>query len=148
MRITQEADYALRISTALSGADRPIGAPQLSNDLRIPQRFTSKILRKLLLAGLVLSTRGANGGFTLAENADNITLLQIIEAVDGETAIRHCLTEEHVCDFQPNKACCKYHRVFEELNRIITSRLNRLTIADMTNPQISACELTKRLYQF
>ena len=146
MRITQEADYALRICTALAQTDAPVGAPRLSEELSIPQSFTSKILRKLMLAGIVKSTRGVNGGFSLNIASEDLSLKQIIESVDGVIAIRHCLLPEHVCSRHPSKPRCKFHLVFEELNSIITSRLEMISIADMVNEDIPVSELIERLH--
>lgn len=148
MRITQEADYALRICTALSQADKPIGAPHLSEELIIPHSFTSKIMRELLLAGILKSTRGVNGGFSLNIPACELTLLKIIESVDGPIAIRHCLLPEHVCRRHPSKPRCKFHIVFEDINKIITSRLDSITIADMVDENVSVDELIQRLHSF
>ena len=148
MRITQEADYALRICALLAQADIPVGAPQLAAELSVPSRFTSKILRKLMLAGVVSSTRGVNGGFSLKLSAKELTLKRVIEAVDGVIAIRHCLVPEHNCGYQPKKSSCRFHRVFEELNTIITSRLDLLSVADMVDADIPIGELTERLYKF
>ena len=148
MRITMEADYALRISAFLAQSGQPVGAPHLSEALGIPPSFTSKILRKLLLAGLTQSTRGVGGGFTLAVDAKEVTLRQVIEAIDGAVAIRHCLDEGQTCSFQRDKTKCRFHRVFGELNGIIKSRLELLTIADMVDADIPVEELTERLYKF
>lgn len=146
MRITQEADYALRICAALAQAEHPVATPQLSADLCIPPRFASKILRELMLTELVKSTRGVNGGFTLAKAADTVTLRMIIEAVDGEIAIRHCLMCDHNCNYQKDKSKCRFHRVFEELNKILRNRLDMLTLAHMIDAEIPVKELIDRLY--
>ncbi len=148
MRITQEADYALRICLALSQAEHPVGAPHLSERLCIPHSFTSKILRELMLANLVRSTRGVNGGFSLSVMADQLSLKQVIEAVDGPIAIRHCLMGDHNCSYQPDKSKCRFHRVFEELNSIITSRLELITIADMADVNVPIDELIEKLNKF
>jgi len=131
MRITQEADYALRICAALAKEARPVGTPQLSQTLMIPPRSTSKILRILMLEGLVESVRGVNGGFSLATDAKSLTLRRVIEAVDGPIAIRHCLMGEHRCNFQTDPEQCRFHCVFQSLNALITDRLEQLTIGDM-----------------
>ena len=144
MRITQEADYALRMCSALAQSDAPMGAPKLSQMLSIPTASTSKVLRKLMLSGIVKSTRGANGGFSLEKSPDTITLRQVIEAVDGKIAIRHCLEECHICNFQSNKNECRFHCVFEQLNSLIQSRLDSLSIGDMVNLKIPVEELTTR----
>ena len=146
MRITQEADYAIRICAELAQAQGTVGSPQLSEKLYIPPRFTSKILRKLMLAGLVKSIRGINGGFILAVKPATVTLRRIIEAIDGVIAIRHCLLSEHNCNYQENKQKCRFHCVFEELNSIIASRLEMLTLSDMTDVSIPIEEIIKRLH--
>jgi len=148
MRITQEADYALRICAVLAQTSSPVGAPALSADLNLPPRFTSKILRKLSLAGIVVSTRGVSGGFSLAVDPELLTLKKVIESIDGTVEIRHCLNNDHDCAYQHNKNECRFHNVFEKLNTIITTRLDMLTIADMTDPAIPIAELTNRLNKF
>lgn len=136
MRITQEADYALRIVSVLAQAQGAVGAPQVAEAVGVPQRFAAKILRKLLLAGLVKSTRGVAGGFSLAAAAKDITLLQVIEAIDGQIAIRHCLAEGHICSNHKDKGACAFHHVFTELNEMIRTRLGRLSLADMTDKNV------------
>ena len=144
MRITQEADYAIRICATLAQTKHAVGSPQLSEQLSIPTRFTSKILRKLLLAGLVKSIRGVNGGFTFAVEPETVTLRCIIETIDGPIAIRHCLLDEYNCSYQKDKGKCRFHCMFEELNRIIMSRLEMFTLADMIDVGLSAHEMIKR----
>ena len=148
MRITQEADYALRICAMLTMAEYPVASSVLSKELCVSPKFTSKILRELLLAGLVNSSRGINGGFTLAKSPQRITLRTVIEAIDGPIAVRHCLTDEHNCNYQKDKSKCRFHAVFQELNGIIISRLDLLTLKDMTDAEISVSDLAESLYKF
>lgn len=146
MRITQEADYALRICATLAQAKAPMGTPQLSESLCISPRFAAKILRKLSLKGIVRATRGINGGFTLAFPPADLTLKNVIEAIDGEILIRHCLSEGFSCTFQKNKAVCRFHAVFDELNTLIRAMLDKITLADMINSDVSAKELVNQLH--
>lgn len=148
LRITQESDYALRICAALAQAEQPIATSQLAADLCIPPRFASKTLRELMLAELVLSTRGVNGGFALAKEAGDITLRMIIEAIDGRIAIRHCLMGEYTCSYQTDKSKCRFHRVFEELNNIIATRLDMLTLQDMVSSSVDVNELIEQLHRY
>ena len=145
MRITQEADYAIRICAALAKWEGMIGTPQLSENLCVPPRFTSKILRKLAQSGIVKSVRGVNGGFILAQKPKDVTLKSIIEAIDGEIAIRHCLLCDHNCSYQEDKSKCKLHQVFRELNEMISSRLEALTISDMVNESFSVEEIITKM---
>ena len=147
MRITQEADYAIRICTHLAKTETTTGAPQLSEVLSIPPRSTSKILRKLMLSGLVKSTRGINGGFTLALPCDNITLKNIIEAIDGKIAIRHCLSDEYNCSLQHDKSKCRFHCIFEELNEMITECLDKFKLSDLIDQNLSTKELIDYINQ-
>ena len=59
----------------------------------------------------------------------SITVRRVIEAIDGPIEINRCLSETHVCLNNPNKDCCRLHHVFEELNRQLTERLDRITVA-------------------
>ena len=65
MRITQESDYALRIITALAGYDKVIDANSLSEQTSVTQKFTLKILHKLVGAGIVTSFKGVKGGYQI-----------------------------------------------------------------------------------
>ena len=69
MRITLESDYALRIVTAIAESDGVVDAGTLSEKTLVTQRFTLKILHKLVLGGLILSYKGAKGGYKLAKSA-------------------------------------------------------------------------------
>lgn len=148
MRITQEADYALRICAMLAQTEEKVASTLLSKELCITPKFTSKILRELMLADLVHSSRGINGGFNLEKEPKDITLRMIIEAIDGPVAIRHCLVDEHNCNYQQDKSKCRFHIIFQELNSIITSRLDMLTLADMVDDHIQINELMEELHKF
>lgn len=141
MRITQEADYALRITTLLSRSDAPIGASELADKVKAPNRFAMKLLRKLALAGVVTSLRGATGGYKLAMPADKLTVKQVIEVIDGKIEISKCLSDCHECLNNPDKGVCRFHNVFAYLNEQLTSRLDMLTIAQMGSNELSIDQL-------
>ena len=145
MKITQEADYALRVTSVLAVSDAPMGAPRVAEAVHIPPRFAMKIFRKLSQKGIVRSVRGVNGGYCLALPADKLTLRQVIEAIDGEIAIRHCLCDQHPCSHNPDKSLCRFHNVFMYLNSVIAERFDRLTLADMTNGEISIDRLINKI---
>ena len=133
MKITQEADYALRMMCLLAketaAGNSPVGAATLAEGVAVPTRFGLKILHKLSEAGLVKTSRGAAGGYSLNRDPGSITVRGVIEAIDGPIEINRCLSETHVCLNNPDKDCCRLHHVFEELNRHLTERLDRLTVA-------------------
>lgn len=99
MQLNQATDYAFRIVLHL--AKLPFGAivngQTLAETENIPQRFLLKIMRSLTASGLVKSHRGVDGGFSLVKQASDITLLSVIEAMEGPVAIHRCLAERSAC---------------------------------------------------
>lgn len=143
MRITQEADYALRIVCHLARQEDTVGARTLSEALAVTPSFTLKILRKLSREGLVQGTRGAEGGYALAADPDLLTVRRVIEVIDGPIEISRCLSDGHGCRYNPDKSCCRFHHVFAELNRQLTERLDRLTIRVMIDKGVPLDELLR-----
>ena len=88
MRISAKADYAVRAAVELAAAtdERPVKAERIASAQDIPLNFLENILGELRHAGVVRSHRGAEGGFRLAKPADEITIADIIRAVEGPLA--------------------------------------------------------------
>ncbi len=137
MKLTQETDYALRIICRLAGktsaGEAPVGAATLSESVAVPTRFGLKILHKLSEAGLVMATRGNGGGYTLALSPDTLTLRRVIEAIDGPITLNRCISDSYACANNPDKNACRLHHVFETLNAALIERLDRLTVAMVTD---------------
>ena len=145
MKITQEADYALRMMCLLAketaAGKSPVGAANLAEGVAVPTRFGLKILRKLSECELVKTSRGATGGYSLNTDPATLTVRRVIEAIDGPIEINRCLSDTHQCLNNPNKDCCRLHHVFEELNRHITERLDRLTVATVVDERVGLEDL-------
>ncbi len=88
MRISAKADYAVRAAVELAAADgdKPVKAERIATAQQIPLNFLENILGELRHAGLVRSHRGADGGFRLARPANEVTVADIIRAVEGPLA--------------------------------------------------------------
>jgi Rrf2 family protein len=86
MKISQTVSYALQATLQL--AQYPQGVPvpcsKLANQGKMPERFLLQILRSLVTRGILRSTRGVEGGYTLARDPGSVSLLEVIEAIDGE----------------------------------------------------------------
>ena len=145
MKITQEADYALRMMCLLAkesaAGNTTVGAAALAEEVAVPTRFGLKILHKLSQTGLVKTSRGATGGYSLNTDPATLTVRQVIEVIDGPIEINRCLSETHVCLNNPNKDCCRLHHVFEELNHMLTERLDRLTVAMVIDGEVGLGDL-------
>lgn len=133
MRITKEADYALRIMRCLaeykSLDNQIVDAKTMSETLSIPPRFTLKILRKLMGGGLVKSHKGVNGGYSVAADPSEINMRTIVEVIDGPLTISRCLSEGYECSRMLNdKDKCFFHKVFDNINVIIAEELEKITL--------------------
>ena len=97
MRVSAKADYAIRAAVELAAAGPgPLKGERIATAQEIPPNFLENILADLRNAGLIVSKRGADGGYWLARPADEITLADVIRAVDGPLANVRGLRSEQV----------------------------------------------------
>ncbi len=101
MQITRQADYALRAMHYLSKLEpnQRAATSQIAQEQRIPPSFLAKIISQLSIAGLIHTSRGAHGGVTLARGADEITILEVVEAIDGPITLNECTHSKDGCPF-------------------------------------------------
>lgn len=135
MRITLESDYALRILTALALHNDKVDAKTLSDETHVTQRFTLKILHKLVQGDFVKSYKGVQGGYVLNASPKDITLKDIIELIDGPIAISRCLETSETCALNPDKTACIYHHIFDTISLDVARKLQGITIYDVLNKQ-------------
>ncbi|MBQ3918626.1 MAG: Rrf2 family transcriptional regulator, partial [Oscillospiraceae bacterium] len=105
MCITLETDYAVRIigCLALEGTRRD--AKTISEKTGVTLRFSLKILRKLVSSGLVRSYKGMQGGYELARLPSDITLYDVVAAIEGEYHINKCHEDDFVCTHTIKEVC-------------------------------------------
>lgn len=127
MKITREADYALRIVALLAAESTHLEAKAIAERSNVPYRFTLKILRKIVQAGYLKSQRGANGGYYLAAEPENITMKDIIEVIDGRIGINICLSGESC----PNKAVCRVRGKLSAIQQKLMDDLAAVSFADI-----------------
>lgn len=126
MRLNQATDYAMRAVLYLSGV--PYGqvmeAKLIAEEEHIPMRFLLKILRLLTKEGIVESHRGINGGYSLARHPSKITMLDVVEAVEGPIAINRCLYAPEECSKHYSEQCPVHEALFE-LQKSMAEHLSR-----------------------
>ncbi len=142
IRITQEADYAVRICCILARCQKTVGASEIAREACVTQKFALKILRKLAGCGIVSSFKGAFGGYRLDRNADDLNVLEIIEAIEGPLKISKCLDCDHECTKNPVKDDCKMHHAFMRINDILTENFKMITVGKLNDRSISVDDLT------
>ncbi len=113
MQITRETDYAVRCVLYLSRKGSGITmVDEIAQEMSIPRSFLSKILQKLSKASLIKSYRGIKGGFELARSPELISLLDIVETIQGPVALNRCAVDPAACGFSTT---CTVHPVWVEL---------------------------------
>ena len=148
MRITQEADYALRIMSLLETNKKILDAGSIAEKTSVSPRFTLKILRKLSQGGLVRSQKGASGGYMICENAGITTLREVIELIDGPLAVSKCVDGDCGCSLVgENKSDCVIHHIFQTVSSEIAAKLDRVTISEISDSSVSISELMQKIKQ-
>ena len=95
MQITRQADYATRAVLYLARTEngKLVATSQVAKEQKIPVSFLAKIVMQLSVAGLLHTSRGARGGVALAREPQNITILEVIEAIDGPLQLNVCVED-------------------------------------------------------
>ncbi|WP_300973371.1 SUF system Fe-S cluster assembly regulator [Sphingomonas sp. LHG3406-1] len=133
MRLTHLADYAVVILTAAAAHEQGarLSAAALAEDTGLPLPTTQKVMGKLGQAGLLKATRGIGGGFSFARPPEAITLVDIIEAVEGPIAMTQCCGSDEASDCAIDSHC----RIKPHMN--IVSRTVRDALAGVTLEQLA-----------
>ena len=136
MLVTREMDYAVRIMRALFSGEK-LTSEQIAGRENMQVPITYKIMKQLTLAGVVNSSRGKNGGYTLGSNAEKLTLYDVFHALDyrsgndGKTCdctmVTECLRQGYEC---PNNTDCEcgVHAEFVRIQNKLDEELKRNTL--------------------
>ena len=107
-------------------------ATEIASATELPQPIVSKILKLLTRRDLLVSQRGAKGGYVLARAADQISIAQIIEAVEGPIGITECVDETPgECSQEP---ICPVRSNWQQINHAVRDALERITLQEMSHP--------------
>jgi Rrf2 family protein len=139
MQITRAAEYAIR--GVLYLCQQPEGSvcllSEISERQRIPPSFLSKIFQNLARAGIVASSRGTGGGFTLIKNPRDISLLDVVEAIEGQISLNMCLSNGQTCE---NRPTCAVHFVWREAQNHLLDLLKKKNFAELA-------QLNRKLFE-
>ena len=128
MKITRASDYAVRVMIHLAGL--PPGSTlqqsELSKATEVSGHFLSKVLQQLVRARLIRSQRGSGGGYALATSASNVSLLDVVEAMEGPVRLNQCLDEGPSCN---RKSWCPAHEIWAEAQMAIVRVLGAASMA-------------------
>jgi FeS assembly SUF system regulator len=137
IRLSRITDYGIVLMAHLAAC--PEGAPhnarELAAETRLPVPVVSKVLKALAREGLLVSQRGAKGGYGLARAPQQITVPQMIAALEGRPlGFTECAQHPGVC---AQEAGCHVRAPWQQISRAVQGALERITLADLVAPSHS-----------
>jgi Rrf2 family protein len=130
MQITRQADYALRAVKYLAhlapGEKASTGA--IAKEQRIPPSFLAKIISQLSIAGLIHTARGARGGVFLSRASSAISILDVVEAIDGPITMNECTTNPGTCSFSSD---CVLHDLWCSTRDELVTKLKKTSFSQI-----------------
>ena len=134
IRMSKLADYGLVLMTHLirhRGREGNMSARQMAKETGLPLPMVSKILKVLTREGLLVSHRGVSGGYDLSRDPEEISIGDVLIAVEGPIAMTECLETEGECRQEP---VCPVRTNWERINFAVKDVLDAISIADMVEP--------------
>jgi len=130
MHITRATDYAVRVMIHLAGLPpgSSVRMSELSKATDVSGHFLSKVLQQLVRSRLIRSQRGSGGGYILAVSAASVSLLDVVQAMEGPVRLNQCLEEGPSCD---RKAWCPAHHVWAEAQAAVANVLRRASLLSL-----------------
>lgn len=130
MQITRQADYALRAVLYLArlAPAQKASTGDIAEEQKIPPSFLAKIISQLSIAGLIHTARGARGGVSLSKPASDISILDVIEAIDGPITINECTTNPNSCPLTPE---CSLHQLWCNTRSELIKKLEETSFAQV-----------------
>lgn len=137
MYITQEADYAVRIVYCLAKSKGRRDARSISEEVTVSLRFSLKILGKLSNAGIVKSFKGNRGGYELARAPEEITLQEVLSAVDGPYVLSRCIRHNECnCD---SLGSCAFRRIYTKISEGVNRQLADVSFRNLLEEDQAGC---------
>lgn len=132
MQITRQADYAIRAVLYITklGENHRAATSQIAQEQHIPPSFLAKIISQLSIAGLLQTSRGARGGVMLAKQPQDITLLDVVESIDGPIALNECVSEDGGCSFGED---CPLRPIWCDAQEELVNRLKSTNFAQFAS---------------
>ena len=127
MYITQETDYAVRIVYCLAKENKRCDALFISTDVGVTLRFTLKILGKLVRGNIVKSYRGTKGGYEIAKEPKEISINDVLEALEGKYKLSRCVGNDDGCCELASNGYCKFKQIFVDISEDVNKKLSAAT---------------------
>lgn len=148
LRMTKQADYGIVLLSRMAGqASARFAAPELAAETHLPLPMVSKILKILARGGLLISHRGAKGGYSLAVLPQEITVARMISVLDGPIAFTEC-SDEGSPGLCSQEAGCLIRNNWQRINLAVRDALEAITLAELAAPSNAGqlVQLSGRLF--
>ena len=134
MIFSTKAEYGVRVMAHLAGTDaaRPVSLGSIAEAEGLPLAYLEHLVQRLRKQGLVESRRGAHGGYTLSRPAQEITMAEIVEALEGHLAPIECITPEGMCSRETRgQAPCPTKLLWTRVQGSIVRTLTDMKLSDL-----------------
>lgn len=140
-RLSKITDYGIVLLAHLAkdGEAQTHNAREVAAEVRLPLPVVSKVLKSLARHGLLDSQRGSKGGYSLARRPSEITVAEMIDALEGGVALTECSIAPLRCE---HEGSCAVRDPWQVINRVVRESLSQVTLADLINPGF-ASELSR-----
>ena len=134
MRLTRAGEYAIRcvLYLAMNRDRQIIGRKEVAEAMDIPAQFLGKVAQNLARAGIIAIRQGAHGGYELISRPEDLSLLTVVEAIDGEIFLNDCVHRPDCCERSP---ICSVHRVWEKARNDLRATLGGTTLAQLVREE-------------
>lgn len=131
IKVNKLTDYAILILNyfAAQAENKVLNATEVAEAISLPLPTTSKILKILLNNQMLISHRGAQGGYQLAKALQYISVAEIIQAMEGRLAVTDCQVRPGLC---MHENACQLKTPWQKINQMVLNLLSQVTLADMT----------------
>jgi Rrf2 family protein len=136
MQITRQADYAVRAMVYLAQLEptKKASTWKIAKEKSIPPSFLAKIVSQLSVAGLLQTSRGAHGGVSLAKPPESISLLDVVEAIDGPILLNDCIGDASTCVYDDS---CPLKPVWCDAQKMLVEHLSKATFAQFSQVAVA-----------
>jgi FeS assembly SUF system regulator len=139
----QPAGSSARETTAIGSAQRePLNARELAESSDLPVPMVSKILKALAKEGLLVSQRGAKGGYSLARAPEDLPVSEMIRVLEGPVALTDCAIGPSLCE---HETMCAVREPWQKISRVVERALADVTLADLIKDHSRASAPSKML---
>ena len=134
MKTSKKTDYAIHALMILAkNKDKELSVEELAEIENVSSSYLAKVMQKLSSAGILSSSEGKKGGYSLARKAKDIDLASVVKVLEEENNVFDCVDEVHGCKIRDR---CKIHAVFTNAYEKMLKKLSKTSVADIMDPEI------------